>query len=132
MRPVFVRWLAITPLTASQTLILHVGTAGHTETIADCTETPFFRFSIFATTQTRVLVEGCYQKAYVFGPPNNYETLIDYVVAASTLVTTYNLTGVYANNSGWVTLQRPFIRITLHEEEVSPQTELRFWAQAWG
>lgn len=141
IRPLSVEWK--TTVVVAGTDVIDVGAPGSAVTIADCRGFSFFRWQAWwnasggASAATRLTVEVALN-ATGFAelvPPgvNRYQTLFTHDIAEGALASTYNMTGVYLGNPGWITLQWPYVRIKLTNLEViEPQTEIDFYAIAWG
>ena len=124
-----VDWLGFTPLTTDEQRILTCGNENNSSEspIVPCRDFPFFRFSVYASHACTLYVYG----SLYFNFASPYE-LFHHDIPATTHQDAYNLTGVWANNNGWVTLCSPFVRLRLDDTVSTNHTALQFYAQAWG
>jgi hypothetical protein len=139
-----VEWKTTTPLTANENRIIDVGVPyGGIFSVADCRGLSFFRYACYfngtaIAGNTLMTVQVALQQAFVDpAPPGiaNYLTLFTHTFtpAGSALQSTYNAGGILANNSGWATLQWPYVRIRLQNlDGLVDHDVLNFYAIAWG
>lgn len=123
-----IEWLRVTALTASQDVLVDVGNENSGVTYADCRDCSFLKAYLVANKACTLRIEQSEDETF---PAGLFQT-IDLVLAAAGSVTLYNLSGVYANNNGWLTLSAPFVRLRLLETSASVHGTTRLYAQAWG
>lgn len=121
-----IEWLRVEALTGSQNVLAAVGNENSGVTIADCRDCQFLKAYLAADKACTLRIEQSEDETFSI-----FQTL-DLVLAAPGQVTMYNLSGIYANNNGWMTLSAPFVRLRLIETSTTAHGTTRLYAQAWG
>lgn len=117
-------WLYTTPLTSAQNKIIGLG-IGSLITVVDCRHYPYLTWGVMTELLAKLTVEGSMDFAFTAT-----DTLITQPIAAATYTTPYSLPAPF-NNTGWVMLNRPFIRLRLVETSVADHAYTRFYAKLW-
>ena len=122
-------WYHLTPLLNGATLTVELGMEASGETLLNTQEVRRLSFGLISELACTLNILGS-MDCPVAGPPALEDTLVSLPVLAATYTTPYDLPGPL-NQTGYLVITRPFLRIQIVETALANHAYTRFWAIAW-
>lgn len=119
-------WFTVADLANGANRLLRLGggeTVASPITVGDVRNTPNLRFSFFADVILTFELEESFDQTFTAGL---FHVSTSLIVTANTYMTVYDLPAP-RNETGFLTLTRPYLRVRLTNNGAAPSTVLRCW-----